>query len=243
MRKFKISLLLCLIALNCSSSPLYFGEINESQKPLFQKGSKFAIFSFLMREISVSNSQGINWLGKHFSNDYQNLHTDITNEVAKNLKADFINPDKIKQLAIYKDGYFPLKTKYYLNYLKLPVISSKKEEEIMMRTFHRTGADFYITILVDHSIRKNIFLPIETNSTMQWHFYHKNAGLFYHAESKTSATAMPYNRTESLSSLKTSYISVVNETLNNNNQINLQKILKDLKKDFPIVEMKVQSNR
>ncbi|MCB1173771.1 MAG: hypothetical protein KDK39_09410 [Leptospiraceae bacterium] len=210
-----LSTLVSIATGQCSPVPVYTGSLHKTaQGPVMKQGARIAIFSMLMRRVAVSNSQGFDWTAYHDDVDYVKVHQNLTEMLQKQWSANIITSKQIQEHALVKDGFFPLQEKFYLNSLQLPIIASAKEEELMLRTKSRLEADYYITILCDHSISKIMFLPMETNSYLQFNLYHAQIGLIYTKKLTHSQSALPYHRDWSLARLHTDYNPIITETLN-----------------------------
>lgn len=203
------------ITIRCQPE-LYTGSLRGSGQPAIQKDSPVALFSMIQRSLGHANSNGLNWIARTSDDDYRDLYRQIQALLEEELSMQPLPREVILNHALYTDGRFPLRVKFFRNTAKLPIITDATEEEYMLRTARGLGARYFVTVFSDHSVRKILATPASLTSRLIFNLYSADASLIYQADLEHTADAKPYDRSLSLGELYAGYEPIMSQTLANN---------------------------
>ena len=195
---------------------LYTGELRGNGRPSLEKGSRTVLFSMIMRKVGYANSNGLNWIARQDDDDYRELYRQVSETITGPLQMQQIEREQVLDHALYRDGRFPLRMKFFLNTAALPIITNADEEELMLRSSRALDARYFVTVLMDHSVSKVVAVPASVTSVLVFNIYSADSGLIYQAELETTATAEPYDRSLSLGDLYAGYEPILAATLEKN---------------------------
>lgn len=200
------------VTIRCAPE-LYTGSLQGDGKPAIQKDAPVALFSMIQRKLGYANSNGLNWIARTSDDDYRDLYRQVQSILTEELSLEPLPRESILNHALYRDGRFPLKVKFFRNTAKLPIITDSTEEEYMLRTSKGLDVNYYVTVLSDHSVSKIIATPARISSRLIFNLYSADSGLIYQADLEHSAKAEPYDRSLSLGELYDAYDPVMTQTL------------------------------
>ena len=192
---------------------LYTGSLQGSGKPAIQKDAPVALFSVIQRSVANANSNGLDWTARTSDDDYRDLYRQVQALLEEELSMQPLPREAILNHALYTDGRFPLRVKFFRNTAKLPIITDATEEEYMLRTARGLGTRYFVTVLSDHSVSKILATPASLSSRLIFNLYSADTGLIYQADVETSADAKPYDRGLSLGELYDGYGPIMRQTL------------------------------
>ncbi|MEQ9364906.1 MAG: hypothetical protein RIF32_11715 [Leptospirales bacterium] len=132
-----------LLFLTGSCAPeLYTGKVVGSGRPGIQKDSRAVLFSMIVRKLAYANSNGLNWIGRRDDDDYRDLYREAAAILTEVLQLRPIDRERVLDHALYQEGRFPLRKKFFLNTARLPIITNAEEEELMLRSSRALGARY-----------------------------------------------------------------------------------------------------
>jgi hypothetical protein len=225
-----------LLFLTGSCAPeLYTGKVVGSGRPGIQKDSRAVLFSMIVRKLAYANSNGLNWIGRRDDDDYRDLYREAAAILTEVLQLRPIDRERVLDHALYQEGRFPLRKKFFLNTARLPIITNAEEEELMLRSSRALGARYYITMLADHSVRKIVATPASVTSVLVFNLYSADSGLIYQANLETTESAEPYDRSLNLGELHARYEPVLEAALDRNTTALLQELRTKLEAEIRFV--------
>ncbi|MCR9144400.1 MAG: hypothetical protein NXI24_19330 [bacterium] len=195
---------------------LYTGAVVGSGRPALQKEAGGVLFSMIVRKLGYANSNGLNWIARRTDENYRDLYREITAIMETELQMQTIPRNRVLDHALYQEGRFPLRKKFFLNTAKLPIITNAEEEELMLRSSRALGARYFVTVLADHSVSKIVAVPASVTSVLVLNIYSADSGLIYQANLEATETAEPYDRDLSLGELYAQYEPVLAAALDRN---------------------------
>ncbi|MCB1310119.1 MAG: hypothetical protein KDK30_18170, partial [Leptospiraceae bacterium] len=191
--------------IRCQTAPLYSRSPDSSVAPRVVAGSRVALFTLIMREVAVSNSQGLNWTAWRDDGDYFDFYTRLESLLKDTTRLEVLPRADVLNHSLVIDGHFPINERFFLNSANLPMVTSAEEEELMLRTARRLETDYFVTVLADHSISKLIAQPATVNCEMTLNLYTADGLLIYRSVVQASEVAEPYDRELSLGELFRTY--------------------------------------
>lgn len=196
--------------LSCQSSSI---PSRETQGEFTARsGERAAVFTFLVRGVSVTRSQGIPWYIKLSDEEAAGLYRDFS-LVLKDSGFSPVEPRMVRDLDIVRGGRFTLREEFHINPEYLPIVKSKQDEELMMRTSRALDADLYFVVLADHSVSRVLLRPASVSATIQVIAYRASTGQpVFSSVVQKSAQALPYELDAAGGDFQTRYREVMRKT-------------------------------
>lgn len=183
--------LLCI--LSCQSGSIPYRETQGEFAA--RTGERACVFTFLVREVSVSRSQGVPWYVKLTDEEAAALYREFTGYL-KDSGLTPVDARAVRDLELVKGGRFTMREEFHLNPEYLPIVKSKSDEELMARTTRALEADIYFVVLADHSVSRLMFRPAEVTATFQVIAYRGSTGQpVFSSAAEKSSQALPYEIT------------------------------------------------
>jgi len=119
----------------------------------------------------------------------------------------------VRDLDAVRGGRFTMREEFHLNPEYLPIVKSKPDEELMMRTTRALETDIYFVVLADHSVSRIMFRPAAVSATFQVIAYRGSTGqpVFSSVAEKT-AQALPYDSKTAGADFQTQYREIMRKT-------------------------------
>ncbi|HNN73364.1 MAG TPA: hypothetical protein PKN93_01845 [Leptospiraceae bacterium] len=207
-----LMLILLSWIVSCQSAPIAPGVAKGNGKPSIPAASRAAVFTILVREVSVSRSEGAPWFSQLTDDDALKVKATLKEDLERVLKFELVPGEKIRAQDLYRAGRFPLHEPYYINPELDPIVRNEAEQELMMRTSNALGAKYFVVIVVDHSTTKVLLKPASVTSSIQIQIFSPGSGLIYTATEEESADALPYVRDVPDAEFKLRYRGIMRST-------------------------------
>jgi len=176
---------LILLALGSCFAPIHTPLVRQPVKSL-EPFDTTAFFTFLERNVAVSFSQNRRWMLRIHPDQTAILRARLEELLSRHL--ELLPQEKILTSEMVRAGSFPLQAKFYSNPDLLPVVSSEEEARLLQRFLQLHSVDTAVTILVDHSLTRIMFMPVRVKSELTMVVYHKERGPIYSMSFQRSRT-------------------------------------------------------
>lgn len=205
MRLFAAALLLLA---GCQTSSIPYTEIPGTF--VAADGEKTAVFTFLVREVSVSRSQGTAWYVQIPEKEAGSLYEKFSGNLSK-AGLRVLPAGEVKMHDLVRGGQFRMREEFHLSAEYLPIIQDKRSEELMMRTAPALGVDLFFVILADHSVSRIMLRPASVTASFQLTAYRASAGrAVYSARCENTRQALPYE--SGTADFQTAYRAIMQRT-------------------------------
>ncbi len=180
-----------LLLWGCTPAPLHIPASPAGRKALrLSPRTKGVLFTLLMRRVAVSRSQGKAWVLRQNEEDYRQFQESLREMISAKTGMELLPDERILDHNLYLDGFFPLKARFFLNPLRLPIVSSTQEEEYMLRMSRSLEDPYFITVLADSSVTKTMFTPATIKATLVFNLY-DYTGLLFTARAEARRKVLP----------------------------------------------------
>jgi hypothetical protein len=208
--KRRLTTILILVLCACQTPSVAFRPVDGTFAAA--RGERAVVFTFLVREVSVSRSQGVAWYVQTSDDEAKSLYREFATELA-NAGLSPVDPEAVREQDLVKSGRFQIREEFHLNPESLPVVKSPADEELMSRTARSLGADLFFVILVDHSVSKVLMRPAAITSRFQITAYRASTGKAVFSDLvEKSAQALPFDLESSGADFQNQYRSIMNKT-------------------------------
>lgn len=225
--RFRGPLFALLLLAACQSPGVLFRQASGPFEA--ERGERAVVFTFLVREVSVSRSQGTAWFVQTTDEEARALYTEFASELTA-AGLSVVPAEAVRDQELIRSGRFQLREEFHLNPESLPIVKSPADEELMGRTARSLGADLFFVILADHSVSKILMRPAGITARFQVAAYRASSGkaVFSHIIEK-SAQALPYDLPTSGSAFQNQYRDIMKKTSIKLLQESMRQAASDLK--------------
>ncbi len=168
-----------------SGAPLH-RPTGPAREPIVRASAPAVLFTFVVREVHASRSRGAAWVSRRNGEDYRLYQRRLMETLSGTPGFTLIEEKKVLDSEAYLAGRFPVREKFFLNPGLLPIVSRQEDEAIMLRLGRALGADYFITALADHDIRKILGFAPRVEARVVIFIYSSAAGFLTSVESRTT---------------------------------------------------------